>query len=643
MRASSWSILFLSLLVSSSVACKEEAKVKVSSLSFEGVHAVEEAQLRAALQTKAGSWIPFSKKPAFDTDEFQRDLQRLRQFYTERGYPDARVTNVDVTFDEKKEHVRLAVTVREGEPTRVESMRFEGLEVLPERRQASLKSRFGLAPGDVRDRRRVDAARTTALNVFQEYGYPYAKVTVDELPGEGSRGVAIVVRATPGQPATFGPIELSGNASVGDNVILRQLAFKSGDRYSAGRVRASQSKLSSLDLFRFAYVEPRGLNDEGGQQPSAVPMRITVAEDKHRQLSGAVGYGTEEKARIRGEWKHVNFFGGARSAGVESKWSSLDRGVRLNFSEPWFFTRHLAFSAQAQAWDEREPVYRVTTYGGRAGVSWRRERRNPVSRRGATTSVSTSFINEFTDYKVSDEALADPALRNALISLGLDPDTGAASGTLVSLRMQADHDTTSSRLDPQRGFAVSGAIEQAGKFLPGDFTYTEFSSQVRGYVSTRRSSGAGRRGIVFAGRLRGATIDAPPPVDISVPFFKRYFLGGSTSVRGWGRYELSPVTESGQPIGGLTVVETSGEVRVPFGAKLSAVAFVDAGNVGLNPWHLDPGGFRVAVGPGVRYDTPIGPVRFDVGYQLNPIPGLLVNGEPERRPWRAHISIGQAF
>ena len=176
MRASWRSILVLSLLVSSSVACKEEAKVKVSSLSLEGVHAVEEAQLRAALQTKAGSWIPFSKKPAFDTDEFQRDLQRLRQFYTERGYPDARVTDVDVTFDEKKEHVRLTVTVREGEPTRVESMRFEGFEVLPERRRQSLKSRFGLAPGDVRDRRRVDAARTTALNVLQEQGYPYAKV-----------------------------------------------------------------------------------------------------------------------------------------------------------------------------------------------------------------------------------------------------------------------------------------------------------------------------------------------------------------------------------------------------------------------------------------------------------------------------------
>jgi outer membrane protein insertion porin family/translocation and assembly module TamA len=520
-------------------------------------------------------------------------------------------------------------------------MRFEGFEVLPEKRQEALRRRLGLASGDVRDRGRVDAARNIALNVLQEFGYPYAKVTVDEVAGEAAHGVAIVVRATPGQPATFGPIEVSGNASVGNDVILRQLAFKPGDRYSAGRVRASQSRLSSLDLFRFAYVEPRGQDT----QPPAVPMRITIAEDKHRQFTGAVGFGTEEKGRVRGEWKHVNFFGGARSAGLESKWSSLDRGVRLNFNEPWFFTRHLAFSASAQTWDESEPVYRVRTYGGRAGISWRREQRNPVTRRGATTSIGVSFINEYTDYSVSDTALADPTLRNALISLGLDPETGAATGTLISMRVQADHDTTSSRLDPQVGFAVSGALEQAGKFLPGTFTYTEFSGEARGYLSTRRQAPAasGRRGIVFAGRVRGSTIDAPPPTDAAVPFFKRYFLGGSTSIRGWGRYEVSPLTESGQPIGGLSVVETSGEVRVPFGTKLSGVAFVDAGSVGRTPWHLDPGGFRVAVGPGLRYDTPIGPVRLDVGFQLNPIPNLLVRGQPEPRPWRAHISIGQAF
>jgi outer membrane protein insertion porin family/translocation and assembly module TamA len=631
-------IVVLALLLSASAACREDG-VKISSLAFKGVEHVSEADLRAALRTKSGSWIPFSPKPTFHTDEFQRDLQRLRTFYTERGYPDARVTDVDVLFDDKKEHVRLTVTVREGEPVRVASFSFQGFDVLPERRRRRMEEALGVAPGDIRDRARVDAARTAALNLLHEQGYPYAKVSIDEQPGETPKAIVVVVRADPGRQATFGPLEFQGNASVGDRVIARQLAFKEGDRYSASRVQASQSRLSSLDLFRFAYVEPRGEES----QPPAIPVRITVAEDKHRQFTGAVGYGAEEKARIRGEWRHVNFFGGARTAGVESKWSSLDRGVRLNFNEPYFFTRHLAFSAQAQTWDEEEPVYRVTTYGGRFGLSWRKERRGPVSRRGASTSVGLTFIDEYNSYRVSEEALADPLLRPSLITLGLNPETGSAAGTLVSLRLQADRDTTSSRLDPHRGYAVSAAVEQAARVLRGSFRYTEVSGEARGYYSTSREGplAGGRRPIVFAARLRGATIDAPEPTDASVPFFKRYFLGGSTSVRGWGRYEVSPLV-GGQPIGGLTVVEGSTEVRLPVGQKLSAVGFVDAGSVGRLPWRLDDG-FRFAVGPGVRYDTPIGPFRLDLGYQLNPIDGLLVKGKPEKRRWRAHISIGQAF
>jgi outer membrane protein insertion porin family len=634
-------LFLMALALGATAACREENPIRVASLTFNGVDAVVESELRAALETRAGSWIPLTKKPAFDPDEFQNDLLRLRNFYAERGYPDARVTDIDVVFDDKKENVRLTVTVQEGEPIRVASMRFEGFEVLPERRRQAVERNLGLAAGDVRDRRRVERARSTALSLLQEVGYPYAKVTADELAGETPRTVGLVLRATPGVAATFGPIEIQGNASVGEDVIRRQLAFRPGDRYRASRVQGSQSKLSSLDLFSFAYVEPR----LEGSEPAAVPIRVTVAEDKHRQFNAAAGYGTEEKVRARAEWRHVNFFGGARTAGVESKWSSIDRGVRLNFNEPYFFTRHLAFSAQGIAWDEQEPMYRVTTYGGRAGVSWRRERRNPVTRRGTTTSIGLSLINEFDDYRVSEAALADPGLRSRLITLGFDPETGATTGTMSSIRIQADHDTTSSRLDPQRGFAVSAALEQAGRWLPGTFDFTEVTGELRGYLSTVRPSSLtpGRRGLVVAARVRAGTIDAPAPTDASVPFFKRYFLGGSTSLRGWGRYEVSPLTETGLPIGGLSLLEASTEVRVPFSERLTVVAFVDAGNVGARPWRLDPDGFRADVGPGLRYDTPIGPVRFDLGYQLTPIEGLVVDGKPKTRPWRAHVSIGQAF
>ena len=127
-----------------------------------------------------------------------------------------------------------------------------------------------------------------------------------------------------------------------------------------------------------------------------------------------------------------------------------------------------------------------------------------------------------------------------------------------------------------------------------------------------------------------------------MPFFKRVFLGGADSLRGWGRYEVSPLS-GGLPLGGFTMLVGSAELRGNLTGNLGAVAFLDVGNVWSTTWRVYLNDLRYDVGPGLRYDTPIGPVRVDFGYQLNPIPGLLVDGTPQTRRWRVHFSIGQAF
>jgi len=128
-----------------------------------------------------------------------------------------------------------------------------------------------------------------------------------------------------------------------------------------------------------------------------------------------------------------------------------------------------------------------------------------------------------------------------------------------------------------------------------------------------------------------------------VPFAKKYFLGGASSIRGWGRYEVSPLDPSGLPVGGNSLVAASSELRASLHGALGGVVFVDAGNVWANAGGVDLNDLRYAVGAGLRYRTAIGPIRFDFGYQLNPIDGLIVNGSGQTRRWRVHFSIGQAF
>jgi outer membrane protein insertion porin family/translocation and assembly module TamA len=132
-------------------------------------------------------------------------------------------------------------------------------------------------------------------------------------------------------------------------------------------------------------------------------------------------------------------------------------------------------------------------------------------------------------------------------------------------------------------------------------------------------------------------------IQTGVPYFKRYFLGGATSLRGWGRYEVSPLNSEGFPIGGLTSIEFAEELRFPIRGPLTGVAFVEGGAVAEDSWDFPIADLRYDAGAGIRYLTPIGPVRFDIGYQINPIPGLKIDGELQERRWRMHFSVGQAF
>ena len=172
--------------------------------------------------------------------------------------------------------------------------------------------------------------------------------------------------------------------------------------------------------------------------------------------------------------------------------------------------------------------------------------------------------------------------------------------------------------------------------MPGSFNYYGASLDGRHYLPL------GDR-LVFASRLQLGNIKPIGDAPENVPFSKKYFLGGATTIRGWGRYEVSPVTPDGVPIGGNSLLAVSGELRAVLYGKLGGVFFLDSGNVWARSGAFAPSDLRYAVGPGLRYQTPVGPIRFDFGYQLNPIPGLLVNGSPQKHRYRFHFSIGQAF
>jgi outer membrane protein insertion porin family/translocation and assembly module TamA len=510
---------------------------------------------------------------------------------------------------------------------------MEGFESLPADHRATLEARLPLRTGAPLDRALMQASRETALDELRDHGHPYASVRLADLPGSTERLRVLSLRADPGPVAHHGEIEISGNQSVSDSVVRRHLAFKPGDLYELGKLRESQRRLYGLELFQFANVEPIQVEERA----TVVPTRVTVTEGKHRRVTFGLGYGSEERARAEVDWRHVNFFGGARTAGVRARYSGIDGGLRLNFNQPYLFSPRYSLGLSGQAWHTAEPAFKLDTRGGRMTVT--RQFLSGGGRLlggGPSTTFALTYANEHERYEISNEALLDLSFRDELISLGLDPRTGRGEGQRSALILEATRNSTNNLLDAKSGYFGSVHFEQAGTFLGGSYDFYEVTAEGRFYQSIGDL-------LVLATRLRAGSIDAQGDPDVKVPFFKRYFLGGATNLRGWGRFEVAPLSGFGLPIGGHTFMNFSTEVRFPVWNALGGVIFLDGGNVWTGAWDFDPGDLRYSAGPGLRYNTPIGPIRVDLGYQLNPIEGLLINGEPEKRRFRFHFSIGQAF
>ncbi len=187
--------LLIVVLLAGVAACKEDTGVKVSRFTIKGNHAVTSGQLKAVLATAASSKIPWGPKRYFSREQFEADLKRIVAFYTDRGYPDARITSFDAKLNDAQDSVAITINVSEGQPITVERIELEGFEALPENHRKTLDTQLPLKVGSPLDRALLQASREAVLDELRDHGYPYASVRLSESPGSGERQRVIAFRA----------------------------------------------------------------------------------------------------------------------------------------------------------------------------------------------------------------------------------------------------------------------------------------------------------------------------------------------------------------------------------------------------------------------------------------------------------------
>jgi translocation and assembly module TamA len=624
--------------------------------------------------TMTGLVRPRQRRVFLDREQLELDAWRIETWYAHHGYFDAHVVTWDVRKIRGARHlifwhmppvVRIVGHLREGEPTLVTEFEWQGLEVLGGALISNLESHATLQIGDPLVADDLHATEDLVLHRLREQGYAFAEVesAVEVDPETHSARVRLV--ANTGPICTYGSISVSENLPVPEVYVRDELQMEEGARYKASELARTQRRLFGLGVFSVVNVVP-DLSDPGN---SVVPVRVELAPSKARQLrlgGGVLVESGKQDVHMSTDFQHVNLFGrlvrletGGRGGytTIAQLSNVTDEGL-----EEFVSTAGPTLLANTSLVIPRVPVRRwevLTTATYEIGVEPGYRFRTPSVSPGLRGRLGTHLTLEFAwhlkyfDYIDLDLNAAD--LRRTPLALDFsDPYT------LSYLRQQVTWDRRDDPLFPRRGLLSSLGLREAGGAVGGQYTYIRIEGDQRFYIPIRKIGGWFPRG-TLAARVGAGVIQPYGEDDTGVPFAERLFLGGAGDVRGWPRRTLGPYlyacgeqlqdycqgrtglaqpTADVVPIGGLISMNTSIEVRLfNIVAEEAGIAvFTDAGMVWNSIQDMKDFTLLPTVGAGLRLQTPVGPLRLDLGYRaVDPVEFA------EVPRLGVHFSLSEAF
>ena len=613
--------LLLLVLLSGSQALAQAPgdSPRVEAIVWTGARAVPPSELEPYLLTQNRPWWQaWASRPPFDPVALETDMERIPTLYRDHGYYAAQAS-YSLQWNRQHDAVRIRIDVEEGPPTRLESWGVD-LSELPGGNAAwheELTKGLPLLPGDIFTLKRYGSAKQLLLDRLADRGFPDATLSGGGDVDAAKATATVWWRVHPGARIVVGDIRIEGLSSVNEELVRRELTFHPGDTYSGAALERTQRAIYELGLFLWVTVAP--VTDAGGgvadrgtsltpDAQLARPILITVRERKPRSVRFGVGYGTEDSLRLQGGWIDRNLLGRADRLEMKTQYSSLASTAQVTLREPRWPVADTVTLLSVKLENDTPPAYDARTASARLGF----ERLLAEHWRGRLA------------YNVEWTSVHDvPSITKVLFS---DPDRRFL---LTFFELGLRWDTTDDALDPTRGTWLDVSVDPAAAAIGSQLSYVKWLVEGRVFAPIGPT--------VLASRLRlGTMVPFGSTTAADLPVTELFYSGGSDSVRGYGYQRLGPIGAEGEAVGGASLLEGSVEVRFPIWSALRGVVFVDAGQLSLQAWAWRPASLLYASGVGLRYKTPLGPVRFDVGLPLNPPNG----GVQSYRLW---FSIGQAF
>jgi outer membrane protein assembly factor BamA len=605
---------------------------EVRRIDFIGNRHLPEARLRSVMRHRQrSSWNPLRRPRYLGRDVLAQDLEAVLGLYREEGFPFARILDAAVIYDATGTSVVIEIRLEEGPQVLVREVVLEG--VRPAFRK-ELRRRIQTRPDEILRPSVLEGDRQRILEFYAEKGMATTRVEAETRFVDDSLRADVFLRVEEGPVIVVRQVLIPGEHRTHAGVVRRLLRLRPGEALVRSRLLESQQRLLETGLFRSVHIVP--MMDTTSL--AVADLQVRLSEKPPGWYGAGAGFSSDDELRLVAEWGYRNLGGRWRMLQTNGRLKySLDRSLgnealilregalELRYTEPFLFGSLTSSQTLLHYTFLREIAFEQKLGG--LIQSFRRE----------LPEKWIAHLNfEIRWVSTTDTTALRPSYRTHVTTLHL----------LQDLRDNI--------FDPSRGHQYRLSVDYAGGFLGGKNEFFRTTATASWYARLKT-------GVVVALRLRGGLITplgkpvaglTPDSLQVTrVPFEDRYRLGGGTSVRGYRENSLGRRTSEGQSIGGLALFLGNLEIRFPLVWRFQGALFLDAGNVWADPsefklrrlkdgWthgEYNPLAVAYSLGFGIRFRTPVGPLRADYGLKVGQDPP---SGEADHE---FHLSLGQAF
>ena len=581
----------------------------IKRVEFHGNARLKDKKIRKKLYSKPKYFLSFiTKRGLFKIEEIKRDSDRIKAVYLDHGYLDVRVSEPEISYDEKKDGYVVSFGIEEGESYRISEITFSG-ELTDD--EGEIRPDLGLSPDSVFSTFTMQSDIQVISDFYGDKGYAFANVTPDVRLDRESNSVSLDYSIEKGKKVSIRNINISENSRTRDHVIRRELSLQERSPYSTSRVRAARYEIQRLGFFE-DNVEVVTQRVDGADD--LLDVNIKVEERPTGFFSFGGGISSVERFLFAGQVQESNLFGYGKTLVFDAQLGGRTQLFSLTYRDPYVFGTNwlmdiLIFSSKRdyRDFDRVDRGFSVS-----------------VGRR-ITRNFQVRVSQEFKKQNVRD------------VQSGASLILTETKRTVISTGLSATWDRRNNYLDPTSGFLTSSGVEYAGLF-GGDLDFVKTSSTARGWIPFWKST-------YFVARTNYAYLHLINAGDDLV-VEERFFLGGPNTLRGFSYRRVGPrvPTEGGGYVivGGIHQILGSIDFVLPLSkaAGIKAVAFFDIGNTfdkrQGQPFSLNPSNLRKDAGFGFRWISPLGPMKLDVGFPIG-------NRLPGENKYEIQFSIGNLF